>query len=57
MYDADSYSSPVAHCRDAKEPLYDAIAAARQQGDHTTAERLANRLSHIKAVFRSQFAA
>lgn len=57
MYDAGSFSSAVAHRSDAKEALYDAIAAARQQGDHTTAERLVDRFAHIKAVFRSQFKA
>jgi hypothetical protein len=55
MYDARSPSDATAHYSDAKEALYEAIAAARQAGDTATAERLEKRLQHIKSVFRSQF--
>jgi hypothetical protein len=55
MYDARTPSDATAHYSDAKEALYDAIAAAREAGQSATAERLEKRLQHIKAVFRSQF--
>jgi hypothetical protein len=55
MYDAKTPSDATAHYSDAKEALYDAIAAARQAGQSATAQRLEKRLEHIKAVFRSQF--
>jgi hypothetical protein len=55
MYVARSPSDATAYYSDAKEALCDAIAAATAAGQTATAERLAKRLEHIKAVFRSQF--
>jgi len=55
MYDAVSSTSAAGHYSDAKEYLSDAIALALELGLAADAERLAARLNHIKAVFRSQF--
>lgn len=55
MYDARGPSSAMACYSRAKDYLTDAIAAARRLGEEATAERLAKRLAHIKAVYRSQF--
>jgi hypothetical protein len=57
MYDADSGTPAAAHYSDAKEFLYDAIGLAQRLGKPEEAERLSDRLAHIKAVFRSQFPA
>jgi hypothetical protein len=57
MYDAHSPSAATGFHSDAKECLYDAIGLARSLGQDAEAERLSQRLAHIKAVFRSQFAA
>jgi hypothetical protein len=54
MYDA-GFSGATACYSDAKEFLYEAIGLARQLGKLDEAERLSNRLAHIKAVFRNQF--
>jgi hypothetical protein len=54
MYDA-GYSGATGCYSDAKEFLYDAIGLANRLGLTDEAERLSNRLAHIKAVFRSQF--
>jgi gluconate kinase len=54
MYDA-GFRGATACYSDAKEFLYDAIGLARQLGKLDEAERLSNRLAHIKAVFRNQF--
>jgi hypothetical protein len=55
MYDAAPGAALAGRYSDAKEFLYDAIALAEQLGHAATAERLSKRLTHIKAVFRSQF--
>jgi hypothetical protein len=55
MYEAPS-GATAAHYSDVKEFLHDAIALARRLGHAATAERLAQRLYEIKAVYRSQFA-
>jgi hypothetical protein len=55
MYDARPGTEAAARYSDAKEALHDAIALARRLGRGDDAERLAARLEHIKAVFRSQF--
>ena len=55
MYDATSASDAAARYSDAKEALYTAIALAKELQQNEIAERLEARLTHIKAVFRSQF--
>jgi hypothetical protein len=55
LYEAHSSSDATACYSDAKEALYDAISLARQLGLLNEVEALEKRLSHIKAVFRSQF--
>ncbi len=57
MYDAEFGTPAAAHYSDAKEFLYDAIGLAQRLGKRAEADRLSNRLAHIKAVFRSQFPA
>jgi hypothetical protein len=57
MYDAPAGSASAAHYSDVKEFLHDAIALAHRLGHAATAERLAQRLAEIKAVYRSQFPA
>jgi ankyrin repeat protein len=49
--------SPMAsgHYANAKDFLHDAIALARRLDRQDTVARLSARLTHIKAVFRSQF--
>ena len=54
MYDARPGTDAAARYSDAKEALHDAIGLARRLGRNDDAERLAARLEHIKAVFRSQ---
>jgi hypothetical protein len=55
MYDAPDPSSATARYSDAKECLHTAIGLARTLGETELATQLAERLAHIKAVFRSQF--
>jgi hypothetical protein len=55
MYDAANSSDATARYSDAKEAFRDAIGLARRLGRIGDAERLGARLSHVKAVFRSQF--
>ncbi|MFZ1108236.1 MAG: hypothetical protein WAN43_07815 [Rhodomicrobium sp.] len=55
MYDAHSPGAATGFYSDAKESLYDAIGLARVLGESGEAERLSQRLAHIKAVFRGQF--
>jgi hypothetical protein len=55
MYEVHTPSDATAAYSDAKEALYDAIGLAQRLGLNDEAERLSNRLAHIKAVFRSQF--
>jgi hypothetical protein len=55
LYEATSASAATASYSDAKEFLYDAIGLARRLGKTAEAQRLSERLAHIKAVFRSQF--
>ncbi|MFX8585778.1 hypothetical protein ABTM35_19995, partial [Acinetobacter baumannii] len=55
MYEARTPTDAAGHYSDAKEALHDAIGIARRAGHADTAERLEQRLAHIKAVFRSQF--
>lgn len=54
MYDAPTDLSAAGSYSNAKEFLHDAIALARRLGDSATAERLSERLTEIKAVYRSQ---
>jgi hypothetical protein len=55
LYQARSdYDATVCYSG-AKEAFYDAISIAHQLGMEDEAERLSQRLDHIKAVFRSQF--
>ena len=46
---------PAGEYANAKDAFRDAIALARELGETETVERLEARLTHIKAVFRSQF--
>jgi iduronate 2-sulfatase len=55
LCDARPGTDAAARYSDAKEALHDAIALAGRLGRNEDAERLNARLSHIKAVFRSQF--
>ena len=55
MYDVVSLTMASGHYSDAKEALHDAMAIALKLGDPDAIRRLASRLAHIKAVFRSQF--
>jgi DNA-binding SARP family transcriptional activator len=57
MYEAHSSSGARGCYSDAKEAFYDAIGLAAELGLPDEAETLRKRLEHIKAVFRSQFAA
>ena len=53
MYDARF--GTAGHYNDVKEFLTDAISLARELELDDEAERLTGRLSHIKALYRSQF--
>jgi hypothetical protein len=55
MYDARPGTDAAARYSDAKEALHEAIGLAERLGRSEDAQRLNARLSHIKAVFRSQF--
>jgi hypothetical protein len=56
MYDASSPSGAAGCYSEAKECFYDAIGLAERLGLPEEAAALQERLDHIKAVFRSQFA-
>ena len=56
MYDAHSFRDAGDCYRDAKDFFYEAISLAGQLGLTEEYEALSERLSHIRAVFRSQFA-
>ena len=56
MYEAHSQRDINACYRDAKDAFDDAIGLARRVGLKEEAEALSDRLAHIKAVYRSQFA-
>jgi hypothetical protein len=56
MYEAHSPHDANACYRDAKEHFYDAMTLARELGMMNELDALNQRLLHIKAVFRSQFA-
>ena len=55
LYEARTSRSASTLYSDAKDAFYDAIGLARDLGLTDEAERLDQRLEHIKAVFRSQF--
>lgn len=55
MYEVHSLRDANDRYRDAKEYYYDAIGLARQLGLIEEAEKMSDRLLHIKAVYRSQF--
>ena len=55
MYEAHSYRDANDFYREAKECYYDAIALAQQLELNDEAEKMSERLLHIKAVYRSQF--
>jgi hypothetical protein len=57
MYEARPGSDLAARYSDAKEFLYDAIGLAHRLGQADEAERLTQRLTEIKTVFRRQFPA
>jgi hypothetical protein len=56
MYEAHSSSGVGACYSEVKECFYDAIRLARTLGLTEEVAALEERLNHIKAVFRSQFA-
>jgi len=56
IYEAHSSSAATAWYSDTKENFHDAIGLASELGLSAEAEALRQRLAHIKAVFRSQFA-
>ena len=56
MYEVHSQREVNASYRDAKDAFDDAIGLARGLGLAQEAEALSERLAHIKAVYRSQFA-
>jgi hypothetical protein len=56
MYDAHSFRDAGDCYRDAKDFFYEAISLAGHLGLTEEHEALSERLAHIKAVFRSQFA-
>ncbi len=53
MYDS---SHPMTEYSDCKDYLRDAIGLARELGLAEKTQQLEERLAHIKAVYRSQFA-
>ena len=55
MYDAETHSEAAAHYSETQGHLHDAITLATQLGLMAKVVWLANRLHHIKVVFRSQF--
>jgi hypothetical protein len=55
MYEARAGSDLAARYNDAKEFLHDAIGLAHRLGQAEEAERLSQRLTEIKTVFRRQF--
>ena len=55
MYEARPGSDLAARYSDAKEFLHDAIGLAHRLGQAEEAERLSQRLTEIKTVFRGQF--
>ena len=55
MYDASDRSTAAARYSDAKDAFRMAIEVAQELGMIEDAKRLAERLDHVKAVFRSQF--
>jgi hypothetical protein len=56
MYEAHSFRDANGCYRDAKDYFYAAIMHAEELGLPEEAEALRQRLGHVKAVFRSQFA-
>ena len=55
MYEERSSSGATACYSEVKESFYEAIRVARELGLAEKEQALEERLSHIKAVFRSQF--
>jgi hypothetical protein len=55
MYDATDQTTATGHYSNAKEAFHTAIGLATELEDSGTAQRLQDRLAHVKAVFRSQF--
>src|SRR5262249_28648237 len=55
MYEERSSSGDTACYSEVKESFYEAIRVARELGLAEKEQALEERLSHIKAVFRSQF--
>jgi hypothetical protein len=56
LYEARSEHDATVFYSGAKEAYHDAISLACRLGLNEEAEKLTQRLEHIKAVFRSQFA-
>ena len=56
MYEVHSFRDANDCYRDAKDYFYDAISLAGELGLTEEHDRLSERLAHIKAVYRSQFA-
>lgn len=55
MYEARDRSAAMVCYSNTKDYFRDAIGLARRIGAVGDAERLTQRLAHVKAVFRSQF--
>jgi hypothetical protein len=55
MYDAHDPSAAGVCYSDAKEFFYEALGLARRMGAAGDVARLEARLTHVKAVYRSQF--
>ncbi|HEY2824901.1 MAG TPA: hypothetical protein VGI83_05080 [Gemmatimonadales bacterium] len=55
MYDASSSTRASGYYSDAKAEFAEATRIATQAGRTDARQRLAARIEHIKAVFRSQF--
>ena len=56
MYEADTQWDVNNFYREAKDHFYDAMQMARELGLAAEAQSLADRLHHIREVYRSQFA-
>jgi hypothetical protein len=55
MYEPRTHTNPAGHYSDAKDFLGEAISLATALGLNERAKILSARLTHIKAVFLSQF--
>jgi hypothetical protein len=56
LYDPRTHRNPAGHYSDAKDFFGEAISIANELELHEQAAKLSERLTHIQAVYRSQFA-